>query len=106
MTSIFFCSADSFDLLALFGYKFRMEQTEEIKVSLKREYALCSNAMAFYKKTIQEFEQKYGMTTKAFLRKFTSGKLGDDTDFFDSYAFANLLDRARKTTSAIRAALQ
>jgi hypothetical protein len=83
-----------------------MEQTEEIKVSLKREYALCSNAVAFYKRTIRDFEQKYGMTTKGFLRKFASGKLGDDTDFFDWYAFASLLDRARKTTSAIRSALQ
>jgi hypothetical protein len=83
-----------------------MEQTEEIKVSLRREYVLCSNAMTFYRRTIRELEHKYGMTTKAFLKKFASGKLGDDTDFFDWYAFANLLDRARKTTSAIRSALQ
>jgi hypothetical protein len=83
-----------------------MEQIDEIKVSLRREYALCSNAMAFYKRAIRRFEQKYGMTTRGFLKKFASGKLEDDSDFFDWYAFANLLGRARKTTSAIRSALQ
>jgi hypothetical protein len=83
-----------------------MEHTEQIKTSLKREYILCSNAMAFYKRAIREFEQRYGMTTKGFLKRFGSGNLGDDADFFDWYAFANLLDRARKTTSAIRSVLQ
>jgi len=83
-----------------------MEQPDEVKLSLKREYSLCSNAMAFYRKAIQEFEQKHGMTTHSFLKRFAAGKLGDDTDFFDWYAFANLLARARKTTSAIRSALQ
>jgi hypothetical protein len=83
-----------------------MEQTDELKASLKREYSLCANAMAFYRRAIQGFEQKHGMTTQGFLKKFASGKLGDDADFFDWYAFANLLARARKTTSAIRSALQ
>ena len=34
-----------------------MEKTNEIKISLKREYDLYSNATAFYKKALQEFEQ-------------------------------------------------
>ena len=34
-----------------FGYKCFMQQTNEIKTSLKREYYLYSNAMVFYKNT-------------------------------------------------------
>lgn len=93
-------------MLFFFNYKLLMEQTDELKASLKREYSLCANAMAFYRRAIQGFEEKHAMTTQGFLKKFASGKLGDDADFFDWYAFANLLARARKTTSAIRSALQ
>lgn len=94
------------DFLLLFRYIFHMERTDEIKVSLMREYTLCSNAQAFYKRAIRELEQRHGMTAKGFLNRFASGQLGDDADFFDWYAFANLLDRARKTTTAIRSVLQ
>ncbi|MEE8479980.1 MAG: hypothetical protein V3T59_01940 [Desulfobacterales bacterium] len=83
-----------------------MEKTNEIKISLKREYDLYSNAMAFYKKVLQEFEQKYQLTTKTFLKRFEAGKLGDETDYFDWYAFTKLLARWRKTQAAIRSAIQ
>ncbi|MFP3912625.1 MAG: hypothetical protein ACLFUT_11165 [Desulfobacteraceae bacterium] len=83
-----------------------MEQSERIKTSLKREYVLYSNAMAYYKKALGEFEEKYHLATKIFLEKFESGEMGDEADYFDWYAFANLLDRWRKTQSAIRSAIQ
>lgn len=79
---------------------------EEIKTSLRREYILCSNAIAFYKKSIKEFEQKYHLSTRAFLKKFEAGQMGDDADYFDWYAFAQLLDQWQKTQSAIRSAIQ
>jgi len=83
-----------------------MQQTDEIKTSLKREYDLYSNAMAFYKKALQEFEQKYQLDTQTFLKRFEAGQIGDEADYFDWYAFANLLARWRKTKSAIRSAIQ
>jgi len=83
-----------------------MKQTNEIKASLKREYDLYSNAMAFYKKALQEFEQKYQLTTHSFLKQFEAGQIGDGADYFDWYAFATLLTRWRKTQSAIRSAIQ
>lgn len=83
-----------------------MEKTNEIKISLKREYALYSNAMAFYKKALQEFEQKYQLSTKTFLKRFEAGKLGDEADYFEWYAFTKLLARWRKTHAAIRSAIQ
>jgi len=83
-----------------------MYLTNEVKTSLKREYALCSNAIAFYKKAIKEFEQKYHISTQSFLKKFESGQMGDDIDYFDWYAYARLLDQWQKTQSAIRSAVR
>jgi len=68
-----------------------MQFTNEVKISLKREYALCSNAIAFYKKT---------------LKKFDTGQIGDDADYFDWYAFAKLLAQWQKTQSAIRSVVR
>ena len=89
-----------------FVYKYLMQQTNEIKTSLKREYDLYSNAMAFYKNTLKAFEQKYQLSTQAFLKKFETGQLGDEADYFDWYAFAKLLAKWRKAQSAIRSAIQ
>lgn len=36
------------------------------------------------------FEKKYGMKTEEFYNKFTSGTLGDDMDFFEWKASAEL----------------
>lgn len=83
-----------------------MQITEEIKTSLRREYLLCSNAIAFYKRAIKDFEQRYNLSTRAFLKKFEAGELGDDADYFDWYGFAKLLDQWQKTQSAIRSAIQ
>lgn len=83
-----------------------MEQANEIKTSLKREYELYSSAMAFYKSALKELEQKHQINTRTFLKKFESGQFGDEPDFFDWYAFAKLLERWRKAQSAIRSAIQ
>ena len=78
-----------------------MQQTNEIKVSLRREYELYSNAVAFYKKALQEFEEKYHLSTQTFLKKFEDGQMGDEADYFDWYAFAKLLALWRKTQSTL-----
>ena len=83
-----------------------MEKTNEIKISLKREYDLYTSAMAFYKTALKEFEQKHKVNTRTFVKKFESGQLGDESDFFDWYAFAKLLDRWRTAQTAIRSAIQ
>ena len=79
-----------------------MQLTKEVKSSLKREYDLCSNAVAFYKKTVKGFEKKYNLITPAFLKKFESGALGDESDYFDWYAFAKLLYKWQDTLAALR----
>lgn len=87
-------------------YKYPMQQSDEIKISLKREYDLYSNAVAFYEKVLHEFEQKYQLTTHNFLKEFEAGQIEDEADYFDWYAFAQLLAKWSKTQSAIRSAIQ
>ncbi|MBM4065183.1 MAG: hypothetical protein FJ266_06010 [Planctomycetes bacterium] len=79
-----------------------MNLTDDVKTSLKREYTLCSNAIVFYKKALKELEKEYRLTTSTFLKKFESGQMGDEADYFEWYAFAKLLAQWRKTQSAIR----
>jgi hypothetical protein len=83
-----------------------MRITQEAKTSLKREYTLYANAIAFYKKTIRELEHKYRLGTPVFLKRFESGQLGDDADYFDWYAFAKLLSQWQQAQSAIRDAVR
>lgn len=87
-------------------YKSSMQLTDEIKASLKCEYILCSNAVAFYKKALKELEHRHHITTQTFLRRFETGKLGDEADYFDWYAFAKLLSQWKKTQLAIHTAVQ
>ena len=64
-------------------YKLLMQLTDESKASLKREYTLCSNAVAFYRKALKVFEHKHRTTTQTFLKRFEASKLGDEADYFD-----------------------
>jgi len=73
---------------------------------LKREYLLYSNATAYYTKALREFEKKYQLATEIFVKRFESGEMGDEGDYFDWYAFARLLDQWRETQSAIGSAIQ
>lgn len=82
-----------------------MRITQEAKTSLKREYALYANAIAFYKKAIKELERKHRLSTQTFLKRFEAGMLGDDAEGFDWYAFAKLLSQWQQAQSAIRAAV-
>lgn len=83
-----------------------MQITNEIKTSLKREYSLYLGAIAFYKNAVKQFEKKYRITTPAFLKRFESGKMGDEADYFDWYAFAKLLHEWQKTKSAIHSVVK
>lgn len=83
-----------------------MHITQEAKNSLKREYTLYTNAIAFYKKAIRELERKHRLSTRVFLKRFESGKLDDNADYFDWYAFAKLLSQWQQAQSAIREAVR
>lgn len=46
--------------------------------------------------SMRYFEKKYGMKTEEFYKKFTSGSLGDDMDFFEWKASAELYDELKE----------
>ena len=50
--------------------------------TFEREHTLTLIQMRRLKKEIKNFEQKYGMTSDDFYRKFEKGKLGDEQIFF------------------------
>jgi len=83
-----------------------MRITQEAKTSLKREYTLYSNAISSYKKAIRELERKHHLSTQTFLKRFETGTLGDDAEYFDWYAFAKLLSEWQQAQAAIRAAVR
>jgi hypothetical protein len=79
-----------------------MTITAEIKQSLEREYTICSKTISFYTRQIKTLEKKYRMTTSTFLAKFEKGKIGDEQDFFDWYAFHKLLSSWTHTKNALQ----
>ena len=83
-----------------------MHITQETKTSLKREYTLYANAISFYKKAIRELERKHRLSTRVFLKRFESGQLGDDAEYFDWYAFTKLLAEWQRAQLAIREAVR
>lgn len=46
--------------------------------------------------SMKYFEKKYGMKTEEFYKKFTSGSLGDDMDFFEWKASAELYNELKE----------
>jgi len=47
-------------------------------------------------KNMQYFEKKCGMKTEEFYKKFVSGKLGDDMDFFEWKASAEIYNELKE----------
>lgn len=94
------------DLLSVLSYKLIMHITHEAKTSLKREYMLYASAIAFYKRAVRELEKKHHLSTHVFLKRFESGRLGDDADYFDWYAFSKLLSQWQQAQAAIRTAIR
>lgn len=54
-----------------------------VKESLELDRNIMKLSLLEYKKKLKVFEKKHKMTTKTFLQKFNSGKLGDDGEWFD-----------------------
>ncbi len=46
--------------------------------------------------SMKYFERKYGMKTEEFYKKFTSGALGDDMDFFEWKASADIYNELKE----------
>jgi len=50
---------------------------------------------------LKYFEKKYGMKTEEFYKKFVSGELGDDMDFFEWKASSEIFTELREEKKAL-----
>ena len=73
-----------------------MQLSTEIKTSLVREHALCSNALHFYQKALKAFEDKYHITTRTFLEKCEAGDMGDEKTFLTGMRLPTSILNGRK----------
>ena len=64
-----------------------------IRSAFEKEVGLVSVQMKRLRSEINDFEQKYAMSSKEFYKKFEDGELGDKQDFF---LWASSLDIYRK----------
>lgn len=67
---------------------------EMVKYKIERHVGICG-----------DFEEKYGMSSDCFMKKFGAGELGDEDDFFDWYASKkglDILSKKLKILSEIR----
>ncbi len=70
--------------------------------ALRREEAICELAIKQLLQDCTVFEEKYGLDTTDFLKKFEGGEIGDEADFFKWYALAQGLEEWRSTQVALR----
>lgn len=59
-----------------------MKLKSEVIRSLERETKLSEAAVARLEEECRAFETKYGWSTEEFLRKFNTGEIGDNQDYF------------------------
>jgi hypothetical protein len=73
---------------------------------LERELASTHKAKARLESQLRAFEQTYGMTSKQFYEKFSSGGLGDKTDFIEWASTVDMLQNAQKRLDALQRDLE
>ena len=54
-----------------------------LKQGLNLEKGILGFSYNRYRQQVEEFEKQYGMSTEEFARRFNSGILGDDAEWFD-----------------------
>ena len=65
------------------GLKLDEETKSLIKSSLNKEENLLNLGLSKWKSKLREFEKENKISTEAFVKKFNSGKLGDDKKWFE-----------------------
>jgi len=67
----------------------KIKVTSTLKDILKRELVFADFAVKQLEIEMQPFEKKYSMEWKDFIKKFESGKMGDERILFEWYALAS-----------------
>ena len=78
-----------------------MKLRPEVIRVLEREKIMCETAITRLREKHRLLEQRYGWSTEAFLRKFATGDIGDDQEFFLWYALAEAVKDWQKTLDSL-----
>lgn len=81
------------------------EDATIIKGSLRRELALSEMKDKLLVEEIEEFEQKYGLSSEKFEELFEHGEFGDDQDYFEWWGLIRGLETTRRQIDRIKAVL-
>ncbi len=85
--------------------KYAMDDTKPIIMeALENQVDFIHSRLLKFDIECKEFEKKYKMNSNLFLRKFESGELGDDAQWFDWYASCRgrmLWDKKHKVLSEL-----
>ncbi len=66
-----------------------------LKDLLESEIKRLNEKVAVLNEEISFYENKYEITTDEFLRKFNSGELGDEEDYFSWYSIYDILSQVK-----------
>ena len=73
---------------------------------LERELKISKIKLKIYERKVKEFESKYKMDSSEFLKKFESGQLGDDEDFFVWWGYLKALRTLKERIAILESELQ
>ncbi len=73
---------------------------------LERELKISKIKLKIYERKEKEFESKYKMDSSEFLKKFESGQLGDDEDFFVWWGYLKALRTLKERIAILESELQ
>mgnify|MGYP006302439083 CR=1 FL=1 len=78
------------------------EAIKSIKSSIDFKKNILLLNRKIYLSRLKEFEKKYGMTTARFLKKFNSGEIEDESDWFDWQFLHQALTRIDNEITILR----
>ena len=73
-----------------------------VKSSINLKKRVLKSNYDDYKNRLKTFEKKHGMSSKQFLKKYNSGKLGDDQKWFDWLFVYEALSEINRELSLLR----
>lgn len=82
-----------------------VDTTDAVDSAIRKDLNEGRYVLEKFREKLEEFEDKYDMTSKEFIEKFESGEIGDDQDFFEWYAVYQSKQHWKEKTDKLREAV-
>ncbi|MCK4615132.1 MAG: hypothetical protein KAU14_10045 [Thermoplasmata archaeon] len=73
-----------------------------LKKMIEVDISIQTKEMRNLRKTLEEFEEKYNMSSDEFVRRFNNGEMGDDREFIRWYAYKDAYNELEKRCNELR----